>query len=183
MAGLSPDAGTSLVFVTLPNVFQQLFGDVPVMVYALSAVFYLLLVMAALTSSISMLEMSAAYFHTKKGLSRPLAAILDSLVCLILGTFCSLSFGEWQNETIMGMTFFDFFDYLVAKFIMPLGGMLMCLFMGWVVDEKVVRNEMTNNGSIRSPLYPVFKLVIRYVAPVCIIIVFLNELGFFAFMR
>ena len=183
VAGLSPDAGPSLVFVTLPNVFQQLFGDVPVMVYALSAVFYLLLVMAALTSSISMLEMSAAYFHTKKGLSRPLAAILVSLVCLILGTFCSLSFGEWQNVTIMGMTFFDFFDYLVAKFIMPLGGMLMCLFLGWVVDEKVVRNEMTNNGSIRSPLYPVFKLVIRYVAPVCIIIVFLNELGFFAFMR
>ena len=183
VAGLSPDAGPSLVFVTLPNVFQQLFGDVPVMVYALSAVFYLLLVMAALTSSISMLEMSAAYFHTKEGLSRPLAAIVVGLVCLILGTFCSLSFGEWRNVTIMGMTFFDFFDYLVAKFIMPLGGMLMCLFLGWVVDEEVVRNEMTNNGSIRSPLYPVFRLVIRYVAPVCIIIVFLNELGFFALMR
>ena len=181
--GLSPDAGPSLVFVTLPNVFQELFGGSPVMVYVLSVVFYLLLVMAALTSSISMLEMSAVYFHTKRGMSRPLAVVLVGVVCLVLGTFCSLSFGEWRDVKLFGMTFFDLFVCLVAKFIMPLGGMLMCVFLGWVVDEKVMRMEMTNHGSIKSPMYPAFRLIVRYVAPVCIILVFLNELGFFSFFE
>ena len=157
--GLSPDAGPSLVFVTLPNAFQQVFGDMPWLTYTFSLVFYLLLVMAALTSSISMLEMSAAYFHTHFRMPRPLAAVLVSIVCMVLSMFCSWSFGDWQDVHIFGMNFFDFFDFLVAKFIMPIGGMLMCLFLGWVVDEKVLRAELTNNGTLRLPLYhhPLFR--------------------------
>ncbi len=177
--GLSPDAGPSLVFITLPNVFQQLFGDIPVLAYVLSLVFYLLLVMAALTSSISMLEMSAAFFTKRFGMSRPKAAVVVSLVCMVLGTICSLSFGVWSDVKIFGMTFFELFDFLVAKFIMPFGGMMMCLFLGWVVDKKVFRDEMTNYGTIKSPFYPVFRFVVRYVAPICVLTVFLNELGLF----
>ena len=179
--GLQPDAGPSLVFVTLPNVFQQVFGGIPVLAYLFSLIFYLLLVMAALTSSISMLEMSVAYFHKNLHLSRPLAAVLVSVVCMLLATICSWSFGDWKDVTLFGMGFFDLFDFLVAKLIMPVGGMLMCIFLGWVVDEKVFRAEMTNNGTLRSPLYPTFRFIIRYLAPLCIFLIFANELGLFNF--
>ena len=177
--GLQPDAGPSLVFITLPNVFQQVFGNVPVLAYLFSLIFYLLLVMAALTSSISMLEMSAAYFHKNLRLPRPLAAVVVSVVCMLLATFCSWSFGDWQDVTLFGMGFFDLFDFLVAKLIMPIGGMLMCIFLGWVVDEKVLRAELTNNGTLRSPLYPTYRFIIRYFAPLCILLIFANELGLF----
>lgn len=180
--GLMPDAGPSLVFITLPNVFQQVFGNMPVVAYVFSLVFYLLLVMAALTSSISMLEMSAAYFLKQFHLSRPVAAVLVSAICLVLGTFCSLSFGDWSDVTVFGLGFFDLFDFLVAKLFMPLGGTIMCVFLGWVVDEKVLRAEMTNNGTIKSPLYPVFRFIIRYFAPICIMLIFANELGLFAWL-
>ena len=178
--GLRPDAGPPLVFITLPNVFQQVFGNLPVLAYFFSLVFYLLLVMAALTSSISMLEMSAAYFHKNLRLSRPLAAVVVSVVCMVLSVFCSWSFGCWRGVTLFGMGIFDFFDFLVAKLIMPVGGMLMCVFLGWVVDERVLRGELTNGGTLRSPLYPVYRFIIRYFAPVCILLIFANELGLFA---
>ncbi len=180
--GLQPDAGPSLVFITLPNVFQQVFGDMPILAYVFSLVFYLLLVMAALTSSISMLEMSAAYFIKQFKLSRPVSAMLVSAVCLVLGICCSLSFGAWKDVTVFGLGFFDLFDFLVAKLLMPIGGTLMCIFLGWIVDEKVLKSEMTNNGTIKSPLYPVYRFIIRYFAPVCIIIIFANELGLFSWV-
>ena len=180
---LQPDAGPSLVFITLPNVFQQVFGNVPFLAYISSLFFYLLLVLAALTSTISMLEMTAVYFHKKFNLSRLHSSTFVGAVCLLFGTFCSLSFGAWKDVTIFGLGFFDFFDFLVAKFIMPIGGMLMCVFLGWVVDEKVLRAEMTNNGTIRCPLYSIYRFIIRYLAPLCIMLVFANELGMFSFLK
>lgn len=179
--GLQPDAGPSLVFITLPNVFQQVFGGMPWLSYIFSLVFYLLLVMAALTSSISMLEMSAAYFHKNLHMPRPLAAVLVSVVCMLLGTFCAWSFGDWKDITLWGMGIFDLFDFLVAKFLMPIGSMLMCVFLGWVVDKQVLRAEMTNNGTLRSPLYLVYRFIIRYFAPLCILLIFANELGWLHF--
>ena len=181
--GLQPDAGPPLVFITLPNVFQQVFGGVPWLAYLFSLLFYLLLVMAALTSSISMLEMSAAYFHKNLRLPRPLAAVVVSLVCMLFGTFCSWSFGDWRDVTLFGMGFFDLFDFLVAKLIMPIGGLLMCIFVGWVVDERVLRAEITNNGTLRSPLYPLYRFIIRYLAPVGIFLIFANELGLLDFLK
>lgn len=181
--GLQPDAGPPLVFITLPNVFQQVFGGVPWLAYVFSLLFYLLLVMAALTSSISMLEMSAAYFHKNLRLPRPLAAVVVSLVCMLFGTFCSWSFGDWRDVTLFGMGFFDLFDFLVAKLIMPIGGLLMCIFVGWVVDERVLRAEITNNGTLRSPLYPLYRFIIRYLAPVGIFLIFANELGLLDFLK
>lgn len=181
--GLQPDAGPPLVFITLPNVFQQVFGGVPWLAYVFSLLFYLLLVMAALTSSISMLEMSAAYFHKNLRLPRPLAAVVVSLVCMLFGTFCSWSFGDWRDVTLFGMGFFDLFDFLVAKLIMPIGGLLMCIFVGWVVDERVLRAEITNHGTLRSPLYPLYRFIIRYLAPVGIFLIFANELGLLDFLK
>jgi len=175
--GLQPDAGPSLVFITLPNVFQQVFSGVPALAYAFSLLFYLLLVMAALTSSISMLEMAAAYFHEEWRVSRPKSAIGVSLVCLLLGTACSLSFGLWSDMQLWGMNIFELFDFLVAKFFMPIGSLLMCIFVGWIVDEQVIRQEITNQGTLRSPLYGLWLFLVRYVAPLCILLIFANELS------
>lgn len=177
ISGLQPDAGPSLVFITLPNVFQQVFGGIPWLAYIFSLLFYLLLVMAALTSSISMLEMSVAYFHKNLHMSRPWAVVVVGLVCTLLGAFCSWSFGPWQDVTLFGMGFFDLFDFVVAKFLMPIGGMLMCVFLGWVVDEKVLRAELTNNGALRSPLYSTYRFIIRYLAPICIMLIFVHGLA------
>jgi NSS family neurotransmitter:Na+ symporter len=175
ISGLAPSQGPSLVFVTLPNVFQQAFGS-SLVAYIFSLCFYLLLVMAALTSSISMLEMIVAYFYQEHHISRPLASIGATIVCLILGTFCSLSFGIWKDVTLFGLGFFDLFDFIVAKLIMPLGGMLICVFLGWVVDEKVLRSEITNTGTIHAPYYPAYRFIIRYLAPICIILIFISQL-------
>ena len=177
--GLSPDAGPSLVFITLPNVFQQAFGDLPAVAYVFSLMFYVLLVMAALTSSISMLEIAAAYFIKHFKVSRFKSSLIVSIVCFLLGSACSFSFGIWKDVTIFGMGFFDLFDFLVAKLLMPIGSALICIFLGWVVDEKVLRAEITNEGALKQPLYPVFRFIIRYFAPLCIILIFMNELGLF----
>lgn len=174
ITGLAPSQGPSLVFVTLPNVFQQAFGS-SIVAYIFSLCFYLLLVMAALTSSISMLEMIVAYFYQERHISRPVASIGATVVCLILGTFCSLSFGIWKDVTLFGMGFFDLFDFIVAKLIMPIGGMLICIFLGWIVDEKVLRAEITNMGTLRAPYYPIFRFIIRYLAPICILLIFISQ--------
>lgn len=174
ISGLAPSQGPSLVFVTLPNVFQQAFGS-SLVAYIFSLCFYLLLVMAALTSSISMLEMIVAYLFQERHIGRPVASIGATIVCLILGTFCSLSFGIWQDVTLFGMGFFDLFDFIVAKLIMPIGGLLICVFLGWVVDEKVLRAELTNMGTLRAPYYPVFRFIIRYLAPICILLIFISQ--------
>lgn len=179
VSGLTPDAGPSLVFITLPNVFLQVFAGAPALAYVFSVLFYFLLVLAALTSSVSMLEMSAAIFVNKFGVRRPVACIVISLVCFVLGSLCSLSFGCLSGVTLFGMTIFDFFDFVVAKFLMPIGAFVMCVFVGWVVDEKVLRNELTNGGLIKQPLYGVYRFIVRFVAPICIALIFLNELNLF----
>ena len=181
--GMQPNAGPSLVFITLPHVFQTVFGNIPALAYTFSLLFYLLLVMAALTSSISMLEMATSYFHEEWRISRPLSAFGVGAVCVVLGTFCSLSFGPWKNVTMFGMGFFDFFDFLVAKFLMPIGSLLMCVFVGWVVDEKIVKDEATNGGKITSWIYPVWFFIVRFVAPILILLIFVNELGLFDFLK
>ena len=175
ISGLAPTEGPSLVFVTLPNVFHQAFGNYPVVAYVFSLFFYLLLVMAALTSSISMLEMVVAYFHHELKISRRLASVGVTAVCLVLGMFCSFSFGIWDDVKIFGLGFFDLFDFIVAKLIMPIGGLLICIFLGWVVDEKVMRDEITNMGTIRAPYYKLYRFIIRYLAPICILFIFVNQ--------
>ncbi len=199
--GLQPDAGPSLVFITLPNVFQQVMGDVPMLAYAFSLLFYLLLVMAALTSSISMLEMSAAFFHKELRIPRVWACVGVTVACLVLGSLCAWSFGDWSSPgagdawyesnafrnvagaKVLGMGYFDCFDSLVAKFFMPLGGLVMCIFLGWVVDEKVLRAEITNDGTIKAPYYKAFRFIVRYFAPICIMMIFADQFGAFDFLK
>ena len=120
--GLSPDAGPGLVFVTLPNVFQLAFKSVPWVGYIFSLMFYVLLVLAALTSTISLHEVATAYLHERFKLSRKKAATVVTLVCMTLGVFCALSFGLLNGIRLGGMTIFDLFDFVTAKLMLPLGG-------------------------------------------------------------
>lgn len=174
--GLSPDAGPGLVFVTLPNVFQIAFGNVPWLGYIFSVMFYVLLVLAALTSTISLHEVSTAYIHESYHISRSKAAYIVTGGCIFLGVFCSLSFGVLSDATWMGMTIFDLFDFVTAKFIMPLGGMFISIFTGWYLDRKLVKDEVTNKGRLRLPFFGLYIFILKYVAPLAIGAIFLNEL-------
>ena len=174
--GIAPDAGPGLVFITLPNVFLLTFGEMPAVGYVFALLFYVLLLLAALTSSISMHEICTAFISEHFGTSRRKAAAVVTFICLVLGSFCSLSFGPWQEVTVCGKGFFDLFDFTVTKFLMPLGGLLMTLFVGWYLDRKLVEQQLTNNGSIPVRTMRPLLFLIRWVAPAGILIIFLNEL-------
>ena len=122
--GIQPDAGPSLLFITLPNVFQQAFGNLPWLAVILSIMFYVLLALAALTSTISLHEVVTAYLHEEFNLTRGRAAKLVTAGCTFLGVLCSLSLGVGKELTVFGLTLFDLFDFLTAKIMLPLGGFL-----------------------------------------------------------
>lgn len=170
--GIAPTAGPELVFITLPNVFEQLpFGNV------WSLVFFILLALAALTSTISLHEVATAYVHEEYHISRKKAAWFVSAGVLILGILSSLSFGILKEVTIFGLTFFDALDYLTAKIMLPLGGMLICIFVGTRVNKKILKSELTNKDSIPFYFFNMYAFFIKYIAPAAIGLIFLNELG------
>lgn len=174
--GVSPDTGPTLVFITLPNVFQQAFGATPWLCYGVTVLFYLLLVMAALTSTISMLEITTAFVSEKFGLSRRKSAVMLGTITCVAGFACSMSFGNWSDVTLFGMGFFDLFDYFVAKLVMPIGGIFMCLLMRSLGKEKVV-SMLTNNGTLRLRRFAeAFYFLVSWAIPVLIMLIFLSEL-------
>lgn len=175
--GIQPDAGPSLIFITLPNVFQQAFSVTPALAYICSVAFYVLLALAALTSTISLHEVSTAFLHEKFHFTRGRAATLVTAGALIIGIVSSLALGEWSSYTIGGMNFFDALDYLTAKIMLPVGGMFAAIFVGWIIDHQIVKDEATNYGTLRASFYPVYRFVLRFVAPVGIALIFVNELG------
>ena len=174
--GISPDAGPGLVFITLPNVFLLTFSKMPIVGYVFALLFYVLLLLAALTSSISMHEICTAFVSEHFSTSRRRAAISVTAVCLLLGSFCSLSFGPWRDVTLFGKGFFDLFDFTVTKFLMPLGGLLMTLFVGWYLDRRLVEQQLTNDGSIAVRTMRPLLFLVRWVAPTGILIILINEL-------
>lgn len=175
--GIQPDAGPSLIFITLPNVFQQAFSGTPALAYICSVAFYVLLALAALTSTISLHEVPTAFLHEKFHFTRGRAATLVTAGALIIGIVSSLALGEWSSYTVGGMNFFDALDYLTAKIMLPVGGMFAAIFVGWIIDHQIVKDEATNYGTLRASFYPVYRFVLRFVAPVGIALIFVNELG------
>ena len=170
--GIAPTAGPELVFITLPNVFEQLpFG------WIWSTVFFVLLALAALTSTISLHEVATAYVHEEYHISRKKAAWFVSGGVLTLGILSSLSFSVLKEFTIGGLIFFDALDYLTAKIMLPLGGMLICIFVGTRVDRKILKAELTNEGTVPFHFFNTYAFFMKYIAPVAIGLIFLNELG------
>src|SRR5574344_1205846 len=125
--GVSPDSGPSLVFITLPTVFQQAFAGMPLLGYIIGVFFYGLLVLAALTSTISMHEIGTALFYEELHISRSKGAWIETTVCIIIGIFCSLSCGA-VDITVFGKSFLNFCDFLTSDILLPLGAFLTCIF-------------------------------------------------------
>ena len=174
--GVAANEGPGLVFITLPHVFNIAFHNVPFIGYIFSGLFYLLLMLSALTSAISLHEPVTAYIHEEWHVSRKVAAWMVTLGCMTLGVACSLSMGVWNGFQLGGMCLFDLFDFISAKIILPLGGIIICLFVGWKLDRNLVYNEVTNNGSLRVRLFRLYLFLVRWVAPLAIAVIFINEL-------
>lgn len=175
--GVSPDSGPSLIFITLPNVFQQAFAGMPVVGYVISLAFYALLSLAAITSLISLHEVSTAFFHEELRIGRKKAALIVTLSCSVLGAFCSLSLGGYEVMSFLGKTLFDIFDFVTGQVFLPICGFLTCLMVGWYLPHKLVRDEFTNWGTLRGSLFHVYIFAIKYLCPACILIIFLHQFG------
>ena len=175
--GVNPDSGPSLIFITLPNVFQQAFSAVPVVGYVIGILFYALLVFAALTSTISMHEIGTAFFHEELHLSRPKAAWILTAVCSVLAVFCSLSVGAVDAIRLFGLSLMDFCDLLTAQVMLPAGALLTSLMLGWFVPRRLLHDEFTNQGTVSLRLFSVWRFCVRFVVPLCILLIFLHQFG------
>ena len=178
--GLTPeDIGPSLIFITLPNVFQQAFGSIPVLAYVFSVMFYLLLIVAALTSTISMHEVVTSYMSEEFHLKRSHSALIETCLSILLGIFCALSFGKLSEVKLFDMTIFDLFDWTASNICLPVGGMFIALFTGWYLDKQLFRDEITNGGTVRAPYFKALIFVLRYVTPLAILAIILGNFGLF----
>ena len=175
-AGIEPGAGPGLVFETLPFIFNKMAVSAPVVSSIISIVFFVSILAAALTSAISMLEVGVAFLTEEKGFKRVPATLLLALFTWVVGILCSLSFGPMSEVKILGNTFFDFLDHLCSDWLMPIGGLVFTLFVGWKLTKPAVRDELTNGGKCNSVSYKIFYFLIRYVAPVGILGVFFTNL-------
>lgn len=178
-AGISPDSGPSLIFITLPNVFNQAFASMPALGEAVAVAFYALLSLAAVTSLISLHEVSTAFLHEELRISRKKGAAIVTVSCCAIGALCSLSLGAWSGLSVAGVPLFDVFDFVTGQVFLPLGGFLTCLFVGWAAPRKVMFDEVTNGGTLRPRLFGVYLFAVRYFCPAAIAAVFLHQLGVF----
>jgi NSS family neurotransmitter:Na+ symporter len=175
--GINPDSGTSLVFITLPNVFNQAFAGMPILGWLVSLLFYALLALAALTSLISLHEVSTAFFFEELHISRKMGALIVSVSTCIIGIFCSLSLGDMDYLQIAGKSLFDVFDFVTGQILLPIGGFLTCLFIGWYVPKKIVKDEFTNWGTLSARFFGIYLFCVRIICPILILAIFLNQLG------
>lgn len=175
--GIEPGAGPSLVFITLPNVFSQVFSGQPLIGYVFSLLFYVLLVLAALTSAMGLLEVPTIYLKEEFHIRRRWSAIGCTVFCIVVGVACSLSMGVWSDCKVGGLNLFDLFDFVTAKVMLPIGGFLTALYVGWFCDKKMLRDEVTNGGTVAVKFYRVYRILVRYIAPIAILFIFLDQFG------
>lgn len=171
--GLNPQSGPGLVFETLPFVFSQMpVGGL------VAILFFIALLVAALTSSISMVEVGVAYLVEEKKMPRVWACVAIFAACWVVGTICSLSFGPLSNVKIADMIIFDAVDTFSSNVLMTLGSLLTVLFVGWRLKKTDIYDEFTNGGSLRFnvKIFGVLWFIIRYVAPLAVILIFISGL-------
>lgn len=169
--GVEPGAGPGLVFITLPNIFQHIPGG-----YFFAIIFFVLLAVAALTSSIATLEVVVAYFTEELKINRKKAAIIAVSGMILMGIPCNLSFGVMSDVMFFKKPFFDFIIWLVEAIFLPIGGLLAAVFVGWYMTKKEVKEELTAEG-VNAGYFSIFLFLVKYIVPIAIGIVFLNGLG------
>lgn len=172
--GIEPGSGVGLVFVTLPTVF----GQMPIG-FLFSAAFFALLAIACLTSSISILEMPVAYIIEKTKMSRLKAALIVGAISYVLGVAVSYSFGIWGEFTIFGKGIFDLFDWTGSNVLLPLGGLMAALLVGWVWKKEGALNEVSSGGENLFWFNSIWFALVKYVVPVVLVIIFFMGIGIF----
>lgn len=168
--GFEPEAGPKLVFEILPSIFAQMPGG-----GFWAVAFYVLLFFASLTSTISMSEISITYFVEEHKMARRSACLLNTGIALVLGLLCALSFGVLSHVELFGMTIFNLFDYVSSNILLPIGGIMLSLTAGWVIDRRVLRDQLTNHGAISNRWIGALRFCMRFVAPVGIGLVFVSS--------
>lgn len=170
--GVEPNtSGEGLVFKILPLIFNEMPGG-----FYFQLLFCFLLIVAALTSTISVLEVVVAYLSEELSINRKLATVLAAVSIGILGVFCTLSFG-----TLSEVPLFDIFNFTSANILLPLGGFFIVVFVGWFLGKENVRDEISNSGTLKIKLLGIFLVIVRFIAPVAIALVFLHGLGIIKF--
>ena len=177
-AGIEPGSGPGLIFDTLPFIFSQMGQTMPWLSAIAAILFFLTVLFSALTSSVSLIEVGVAYLTEERGMKRGWACALLLVTTGVVGALCSLSFGPLADRTILGMSLFDFFDTVASNVLLTIGGLLVVLFVGWKMSREDVRDEFTNGGTKvwNARLFGFFYFLIRYVAPVGVVILFISNL-------
>lgn len=170
---LDPESlhGTTLVFVTLPEVFAEMPGT-----QWWSILFFLLLLVAAVTSTISMAEVSVSFIQDRFKKSRLVATLIVMLPLFLFSTLCSLSFGTLSDFKIFGHTIFNFLDAFTTNIILPTVALLAVIFIGWFAPQGTFHSQITNDGTVANRLYPTINFIIKYLAPILILIILITPL-------
>ena len=164
--GMEPAAGPGLVFVVVPTVFAKMGG----LGVILSVVFFIALTVAALTSSVSLLEVVVAYLMDQKKMARKKAVLLSSSIMVVMCILASLSLGVMSGTPIpvLGVGAFDLFDILTDKIFLAIGGLLLAVFIGWFVKKEDLKSELTNEGTLAFKGFEVWYFFIKFIVPVAI---------------
>jgi NSS family neurotransmitter:Na+ symporter len=168
--GLEPSAGPGLMFVSLPIAFGGMPGGI-----FFGTVFFILVSIAAWSSAISIAEPAVAW-AVEKGFTRLTASLAICGFAWFLGLGTVLSFNEWAEYKLFGKTFFDTLDFLTSNIMLPLGGLLIAVFVGWFMSSDMIKNEMKMKN---DTLFNVWRFVVRFISPVAIALIFINGLGLF----
>lgn len=167
--GVQPTAGMGLVFNTLPMIFNQMAGG-----YYFCIIFFVLLAVAALTSTISLLEVIVAYLVEEVHVKRRWATVIAAVSCMAVGVFASLSLKSDAGLTIGGKSFFDSLDFISSNILLPLGALFIVIFVGWIMGKSKFFEEITNGGQLRLSLKGVIFFIIKYLAPIAIMVIFIT---------
>lgn len=169
--GIEPTEGPKLVFEVLPYIFSQTPGG-----QLWATAFFSLLFLASITSTISMSEISISFFCEEWKMTREKASMLNTVIAIVFGSLCALSFGAAADWKIFGMTVFDLFNFTTANLLMPVCGIVFAIFAGWFMDKKLVRSQLTNDETLKVRTYKSIVFSLRYIAPLAILSIFLYQL-------
>jgi NSS family neurotransmitter:Na+ symporter len=166
--GLHPDSGPGLVFETLPIAFGNMTGG-----WLFGVLFFLMLVVAALTSSIALIEPAVAWLIESKQMTRDQACVRAGLVAWVLGFITVFSFNRWADIHVFGYTLFELIDALTANIMLPAGGLAIAIFAGWMMKQQHTVQEL----ALPDSQYVIWKALISYVAPAGVFLIFLHVVG------
>ena len=170
-AGLAADQGPGLIFTTLTVAFGQMpFGVV------FGTLFFVLLTVAAWTSAISLLEPVAAWLVEKTGFGRFGATTIAGIAAWTVGVVSALSLNVWSEYTVFGKGFLDLCDYVSANIMLPIGGLLIAIFVGWLMAKETTAEELNFS---QNSIYALWRVLVRYIAPTGVFLIFLNAIGVF----